>query len=849
MLYQPLTLLDCLHTFCGSCLKEWFSWQATQASSQKPNPFTCPSCRASVRDTKPNAGITTLLDMFLLANPSRGRSEEEKNELRRNYDGSEAVIPKIRRKKESSDEAEDRRLVDEVREMSLRDVGIGASVSNENEVRHRIRNSVRGRRGDSTRHRSRQQSENDGEADARPSTASDAVSRTRQIEHQSSLRSLLSASDGDSTEVEEEILKQIMDEGILDGIDLNNIDVSQEDELCERIADAYRRRHHLQASTHHHRQPSSPSPARDQRAVQPRQNRRPSRSPNPPEQAAHSSHPPVSRPHLLEAYPSDRGHRRRTSSESRRQTSPIPPSSGRRTSSETQRQAARSATDLSPRPENPSTGRTRPRDPSIGERRTTDPTRSHQRRSSRERAPASRTQSGLSREPPPNHIANVVSSTTPLPERPSLDSRTSSSRATHGATNPVVHQSRNTTSVIRNPPTLLPDAAVSEEIFTEPSITCDRCEKKGIEYDLHWNCAHCHEGKYNLCLNCYRNGRGCSHWSGFGHAPIQRYYDRLPAVDGRTEEPPPHQLESHRYLRPPANSLRPVTPNSRTKSTSDPKKRLQSGPFCSNCSKFTPKCYWICDICNDGEWGYCNFCVNQGKCCTHALLPISLDSTSSDALQSPISSQHTSIQPSISSPSLPTPFHTLGPSWAEKSVPLTFNTKCDVCTYPIPPSTTRFHCPQCNSGDYDIDSTCYHRLAHNGKISVENGPKGWRRCPNGHRMVIIGFEDSDSGQRRIVVEDLVGGKAFKDDINAENKTYFSWPEGHERLEKTVERKSTMAKGAPVTEVSASGGAPSSLLKRFPPNGGVGMHVLALWAWWPDDGDESGLGFGFRMGED
>ena len=27
VLYQPLTLIDCLHTFCGSCLKEWFSHQ------------------------------------------------------------------------------------------------------------------------------------------------------------------------------------------------------------------------------------------------------------------------------------------------------------------------------------------------------------------------------------------------------------------------------------------------------------------------------------------------------------------------------------------------------------------------------------------------------------------------------------------------------------------------------------------------------------------------------------------------------------------------------------------------------------------------------------------------------
>ena len=71
----------------------------------------------------------------------------------------------------------------------------------------------------------------------------DSRSQARHIEHQSSLRSLISNSDVDSAEMEAEILRQIMDEGLLDGIDLNNLDVSQEDELSERIADAYRRRH------------------------------------------------------------------------------------------------------------------------------------------------------------------------------------------------------------------------------------------------------------------------------------------------------------------------------------------------------------------------------------------------------------------------------------------------------------------------------------------------------------------------------------------------------------------------------------------------------------------------------
>lgn len=51
----------------------------------------------------------------------------------------ETVLPKIRMKRESNVEAEDRRMVEEVRETSLRDVGISDSGSYERSVRHRVR--------------------------------------------------------------------------------------------------------------------------------------------------------------------------------------------------------------------------------------------------------------------------------------------------------------------------------------------------------------------------------------------------------------------------------------------------------------------------------------------------------------------------------------------------------------------------------------------------------------------------------------------------------------------------------------------------------------------------------------
>ena len=842
VLHQPLTLLDCLHTFCGFCLKEWFALQASRVSSSNPNPISCPSCRAPVRDTRPDAKVTTLLDMYLQANPSRARDEQEKEDIKNRYTPGENVLPRIRRTRENSDQIEDRRMVEEVREMSLREVGIGGSGSYERGVRHRARDGARDARGDDATHRRRDReggpsSGGGGEETARHSTATDAANQARRIGHQSSLRSLLSTSDLDSSEMEEEILRQIMDEGILDGIDLNNIDVGQEDELSEKIAEAYRRRHGRTSGSHNNRAEQrrvSSSRGQISTSHEPRQQMRPSRSPNSTDQITHSSHPPVSRPHLLEAYPTGQGHGRRTSSETRqtrRQTSPTPPSASSRTASETRRQAARSATDLSnrpqssdqaarsatdlsSRPQSSSNPRVRPRDTSNGGRRTTDP-------------------ASIVVSPP--QISTSDSPRAAGQNNQQISRQTNSPRlATRAPSEPRIP----TAAFTSQPPAELPVLSIAPVTYAEPSICCERCGKANLEHELHMNCDKCIEGRYNLCLRCWRLGRGCLHWYGFGHNAMVRWDKESSSGAGYPPKHPlPHIFTGHRYLRPPSDSYQHTNGiEQRLITTSDPSKRLRAGPFCSSCYTFTPECFWECEVCNDGEWGFCNACVNQGKCCTHPLLPISnplatnpLDSGPSNATRHVSSTTFTPITASQ-------PQSTQQP-FDESRVPLTFSTKCDICTYPIPPSSTRFHCPQCSDGDYDICTTCFLRLVKMGTISTENGPKGWRRCPNGHRMIVIGFEDSVQGQRRIIVDDLVGGYAIDNMTDSEEKV---WRWRDESQQTQAETTLTAVDGR-----SLSGSVPhpnDPNVRKYPPNGGVGMRVRALWSYWPQEGAEDELAF-------
>ncbi|MCJ1340565.1 hypothetical protein MMC09_005861 [Bachmanniomyces sp. S44760] len=773
--------------------------------------------------------------MFIQANPDRGKTAEEKEELRTKYRPGDVVMPTIAGS-ESSDESgneRDRRMVEEIREMSLREVGVENNRTYERGIRHTNRS--HDTRENGQRQRRRQRASGREDPVSTEIASSDSRSQARQVEHQSSLRSLISNSDVESVEVEE-ILRQIMDDGFLDGVDLNNLDVTQEDDLSERIAEAYRRRQGSNSNSERNRHSG-----RDR----PRSSRNPHAQPTSfAEQPANSSHPPVSRPQLLEAYPTGGAHGRRTASESRRQTSPIPASNA------VQQQAARSATDLSNRSrisvnsQSGSTawsipgGSTESRSRRVSDNAHSRPARPHSGNSAiagntPEQRPAHITNSSPTRR---RATGSALADRRLNPAGSTSDGETASPK---NRTERDLYQDSSTAPSVQSPSILYP----------EPSISCERCSKADIQYELHENCSQCKGGLYNLCHRCYLLGLGCLHWFGFGEAGLQRFNSLQPA-----SQILPHTLTSRRYLRPRAETVQQASgdPTQRM-TTEDPSHRFRTGVFCSNCLSFANECFWKCAACNDGVWGFCNSCVNSGRCCSHPLLPVA-HITATDP-------KTNRLTPSIPSDAYVAP--NASPSIDQEYLPLAFSTPCSICRYPISPSNTRFHCPQCPSTTATICTPCYLKLVATNRISPENGDKGWRRCLQGHRMIVIGFEDVPAGQRRVVVKDLVGGLALKDEAQGQQQEgqqqqqqqqegalaineEWSWRDGTERQKRTVSKAVAPSVHTHNTSTSTST-SHIPLLQKYPPDGGVGMRVLARWSYWPLEGGEGKDELGFPKG--
>ncbi|KAL4803880.1 hypothetical protein BDV18DRAFT_144592 [Aspergillus unguis] len=821
LLFQPLTLLDCLHTFCGCCLKEWFYTQASRRSSSSSHRYTCPSCRANVRETRPNATVTTLLDMVLTANPERAKPASEREEIKHRYVHGESVFPPVRSSGNSSAESdeEEHSILEEVRQLSLRD-------SQSRTAGRRSRQSSRTRRAESAdpngqwedgRSRRRREEERAARRQRTARTAGEATER-RRVEHQSSLRSLLSLSDTET--MEEEILRQIFEEGLLDDIDLDNLEPGQEEELSERIADAYRRRHMLR--TRSQRNQDAAGQGRRQGRARSQSMQRP-QDPSTPRSPL--LEPPTSRP-------GPSSHQRRLSeqgSNRRRRTSPVPyhPASS---SDVTLVPAQRSASDIIP--DRPRNSHSRPPPSSFGTRprraNSSDQSTSHIPAASRVRA-SSHTRSQSSVDTP----RLTASTRNPLENPRLLRPRDNASElSTNSSVMAEVSGSRRSDRPSSSRSTASAQPAHS---YLEPSISCDRCGKLNIQYDLHKTCPQCKDGDYHLCLRCYRQGRGCLEWKGFETSSTAEFVRRRVLPDNLpTRQESQHILESFKYLRPPETALRFVR-DGKEMTSDDPSMRLRQGLFCDMCHSSANEGLWTCNQCNQGDWGFCSKCVNRGKCCTHPLLPIRRPNNNNHGDQSPAAAFDV----------------------------LTISTRCDCCATPIPTSTLRFHCLQCNNGDYDLCASCYLKFVATSKIRKEDGLNGWRRCLRGHRMIVVVFEDYPEGQRRVIARNLVGGNALKDrhllptssPISSPIGTPtsdspstvgdWSWKEGSERRKKasrirswTTDRSEPgAASSQPQSPVTA---APTN--RRFPPDGGVGLVARAMWSWYPEEGVHDELMF-------
>ncbi|KAF3770124.1 hypothetical protein M406DRAFT_247679 [Cryphonectria parasitica EP155] len=667
--------------------------------------------------------------MILVAHPEKAKPQSEKEEMDARYKPGDKVLPELKFPRRTAEqlrlEERDRQLIDEVRQMSLREAV--------NELRRRAEQAAR---LSSDTVDSRSGYSRTSSSGSRRTSDETLERQRRQIEHQSSLRSLISSSDAADIDIErevEEFARQIQEEGLLDGLDLDNIDLTNNDELSRRITEAYRRRQ------------------RD-RERQRREARERSRA-----VSRHSYSGPAEAP----------SHERSTSDSVR-------------------------------------------------------PTARHSR------TPSATSQSDERSRPPPARMSGL-SIPQPQQERtstpPEPDTRIPRTRPKDIVVQPPETQAgasaRAMGSLMESPVITVAPYKPRSPLFEEPSITCDRCAKEDIQYELHYNCAKCHDGHWNICLTCYRLGKGCLHWFGFGYGGFNKW-ERQRIV--QPSLPEPHKLLASRFVQP-AAMIRSPDNNKQAWSSEDPYERLQSGTFCALCLSWTNDCYWRCDTCNDGDWGFCNDCVNQGRSCTHALLPLVHQQVAQQTV-SPPPSPHSPSHPSSATMMVGLNATSIGPFKV-----LTFITTCDVCRSPIPPTQSRLHCFECVSslvsdsrpGDYDICEGCYDDLVNDGAISPENGSAGWRRCPQGHRMVIVGFQEGKSGQKRYVVRDLVGGRrlSVEDVPNDTEMQRWIWYEADAKRERLVARD--------VSQTATQGSASSEL---FPPDGGFGWKAVARWAWYP-----------------
>lgn len=719
--------------------------------------------------------------MYLRLNPDKEKSRKDKDDIAKAYRPGDCVIPLGNGQGDGSVSG------DETRPWQ-----VGGS----SEVEGRRRRAERIQRRTERRAQRHQQPEDSAASSIAISPPSTVVTRPpRPLGHSSSLRSILSNSDVGELHLQEEIIQQIEEEGMLDGIDIENMTADQEEDFTERIVAAYRRR--LQDNE-------------SRRIVPLRAQHQPNL-----ERHAYTSH--------VDSPPNTR-------------LRPV---------------------DLPSRPRTTSSGRT-DRSQEAVSRRDSPRTRTNSTvqqpvRNSRDTRPSTDVDTLLSNLALPSgrSLSSSPSSSAPVPRgsartrrpRPAVASVPSGlqfERRSLVRPSGTTVASTLSNSLSRHDPVAL-DAIATAPPVVYASVDCSHCGRADIEHDLHYTCGLCRNGHFALCRYCYRLGQGCDDWTGPGY----RYFSHY--LKGQTVERTtivPHILQPRRLVH----------------QGNDEHVQAQAGLFCDGCSSYADQCYWHCRVCNDGAWGYCNPCVQKGKHCTHLLEAIAhqryLDSDQAiDSVPDQDETDPVSVSLPVNVPlAAASSAHAVdashaittqsSPGIAIQHIPDPGNyrlaiirTTCDLCRQDIISEGKGYHCPECSDGNFDICKPCYQNLVSRNRISPQNGPRGWRRCPRGHRMVVIEYtapaneQDPASGTRglqRRVFKDVVGGRASvqPDDVHFGGPTAMA-----------------LENYKPATPVSSPAADPANDDTLRPPPTGISssLRLRAVWSYFPDaatrDSDE------------